>query len=150
MNRYVWMVFFTAFNAHAFCFKEAGQRYQIDPTLLHAIALQESSMNPRATNHNKDSKGRVISTDYGVMQINSSHIPKLIKLGILKSKEELLKNPCLNVQIGAWVLAGAFQTCDVNWECLGAYNAGFKRNNPRRMIYARKVFERYKKLKGYP
>lgn len=150
MNRYVWIVFLTAFNAHAFCFNEAGQRYQIDPLLLRAIALQESSLDPHAVNHNKDSKGRVTSSDYGVMQINSSHIPELTRLGILHSKDDLLKNPCLNVHIGAWILARAFQTCNVNWECLGAYNAGFKPGNPRRMAYARKVFDRYKKLKGYP
>lgn len=138
-----------AFKCHAFCFNEAGQRYHIDPLLLRAIALQESGMNPGATNDNKDSKGHVTSTDYGVMQINSTHIPELIKLGVLHSKEDLLQKPCLNVQIGAWILARAFQKCSVSWECLGAYNAGFKSGNPRRMLYARRIFERYKKLKGY-
>ncbi|EEQ4614490.1 lytic transglycosylase domain-containing protein, partial [Escherichia coli] len=88
--------------------------------------------------------GKIISTDYGIMQINSVHIPELKKLGVIKDKNDLLNNPCLNIQTGAWILARHFQRCGVNWECLGSYNAGFSKNNTaRRMIYARKIHNRY-------
>lgn len=33
-------------NASAFCFVQAGERYHLDPMLLEAIAMQESSLNP--------------------------------------------------------------------------------------------------------
>lgn len=62
------------------CFAAAGARYQIEPLLLKAISAGESSLKPGAININKDRKtGKASSTDYGLMQINSTHIPKLIK-----------------------------------------------------------------------
>ncbi|EMV5776771.1 lytic transglycosylase domain-containing protein [Escherichia coli] len=107
------------------CFIQAGKRYLIAPELLKTIAQQESSLVATAINHNKNKSGKIISTDYGIMQINSVHIPELKKLGVIKDKNELLN-------------------CGVNWECLGSYNAGFSKNNTaRRMIYARKIHNRY-------
>ncbi|HAO0480548.1 TPA: lytic transglycosylase domain-containing protein, partial [Escherichia coli] len=122
----------------------AGKRYLIAPELLKTIAQQESGLVATAINHNKNKSGKIISTDYGIMQINSVHIPELKKLGVIKNKDELLKKPCLNIHTGAWILARHFQRCGVNWECLGSYNAGFSKNNTaRRMIYARKIHNRY-------
>ncbi|EJF0057291.1 TPA: lytic transglycosylase domain-containing protein, partial [Escherichia coli] len=116
----------------------------IAPELLKTIAQQESGLVATAINHNKNKSGKIISTDYGIMQINSVHIPELKKLGVIKNKDELLKKPCLNIHTGAWILARHFQRCGVNWECLGSYNAGFSKNNTaRRMIYARKIHNRY-------
>ncbi|GHK90144.1 hypothetical protein ECZC01_49720 [Escherichia coli] len=127
-----------------FCFIQAGKRYLIAPELLKTIAQQESGLVATAINHNKNKSGKIISTDYGIMQINSVHIPELKKLGVIKNKDELLKKPCLNIHTGAWILARHFQRCGVNWECLGSYNAGFSKNNTaRRMIYARKIHNRY-------
>lgn len=102
------------------CFIQAGKRYQIAPDLLKTIAQQESSLVATAINHNKNKSGKVTSTDYGIMQINSSHIPELKKLGVIKDKDELLRNPCLNIQTGAWILARHFQRCGVNWDVLAA------------------------------
>ncbi|HFL4346100.1 TPA: lytic transglycosylase domain-containing protein, partial [Escherichia coli] len=120
------------------------KRYLIAPELLKTIAQQESGLVATAINHNKNKSGKIISTDYGIMQINSVHIPELKKLGVIKNKDELLKKPCLNIHTGAWILARHFQRCGVNWECLGSYNAGFSKNNTaRRMIYARKIHNRY-------
>ena len=44
--------------------------------------------------------GRALSTDYGLMQVNSSHIPALMAQGVIRSPQDLLTRPCLNVQIG--------------------------------------------------
>ena len=141
-------------SAEAFCFKEAGARYQIDPRLLMAIAQQESGMNPTIINTNRNKSGKAVSYDYGVMQVNSNHIPKLMGMGIIKSKDDLLNNPCLNVQIGACILATHLQKCGVNWSCLGSYNAGFSENNEqetKRLNYARKIYRRYNiQLAGHP
>lgn len=135
-------------GAGAFCFEAAGAKYQIDPLLLKAIGQQESSLNPTAINTNKNKKtGKVTSTDYGVMQINSRHLPGLKKQGIVHHAQELLEKPCLNVQIGAWILAKHLKTCAVSWHCLGSYNGGFaEKNAPIREAYADKVYVRYKKL----
>ncbi|HFV4890515.1 TPA: lytic transglycosylase domain-containing protein, partial [Escherichia coli] len=90
------------------CFIQAGKRYQIAPDLLKTIAQQESSLVATAINHNKNKSGKIISTDYGIMQINSVHIPELKKLGVIKDKNDLLNNPCLNIETGAWILARHF------------------------------------------
>ncbi|TQI77279.1 transglycosylase-like protein with SLT domain [Serratia fonticola] len=135
--------------AKAFCFNEAGARYKVDPLLLRSIATVESSLNPQAIGKNRDKKGRITSRDFGLMQINERHIPQLRALGIIQSEQDLLTNTCLNVQIGAWILAKHLKQCGVNWQCLGSYNAGFADNNgARRMIYARKVYAMYIKLTG--
>ena len=133
----------------AFCFNEAGARYKVDPLLLRAMATVESSLNPRAIGMNRDKKGRITSRDYGLMQINERHLPPLRALGIVQNEQDLLDNTCLNVQIGAWILAKHLKQCGVNWQCLGSYNAGFADNNgARRMVYARKVYTLYLKLKS--
>lgn len=75
---------------------------------------------------------------------NTTHIPGLKRMGIIRSENELLSNVCLNIQTGAWILARHFQQCGVNWECLGSYNAGFNKNNThRRMKYARLIYAAY-------
>lgn len=138
----------TTVTAQAFCFDEAGARYRVDPLLLRAIARVESGMKPDAIGKNMAGK-KLLSRDFGLMQINERQIPQLRAMGILKSEQDLLDNPCLNVQIGAWVLAKHLQQCGVNWECLGSYNAGFAKNNsPRRMIYARKIYAMYMASRG--
>ncbi|MGJ3289497.1 lytic transglycosylase domain-containing protein [Klebsiella sp. PL-2018] len=119
------------------CFQIAGQKYKISPQLLRAIGKRESSLRHWVTNDNRNTAGKIVSTDYGVMQINSIHIPRLIRLGVIRSAQDLLTRPCLNIQVGAWILAQHLQVCGLTWTCLGSYNAGFSKNNtPARQKYA--------------
>lgn len=130
-------------NANAFCFVQAGERYHLDPMLLEAIAMQESSLNPRITNDN----GPRLGKDYGLMQINSMHIPEIVRMGVIRSPLDLLNDPCLNVQVGAWILARHLRTCGVNWHCLGSYNAGFSaRNASKREHYSNLIYNLYIRL----
>lgn len=99
-----WLAISLTPAAQAFCFNEAGAIYQIDPTLLKAIAQQESRLSAKAVNTNRDKRGRVLSVDDGLMQVNSTHIPRLQKMGVIRHPEDLLHQPCLNVKIGAWIL----------------------------------------------
>lgn len=141
----------SALPARAYCFDAAGARYQIDPRLLRAIAEQESGLKPTAINVNRDNNGKIVSHDYGIMQVNSKHIPVLVHMGVLSSKDDLLNNPCLNIQIGAWILAKHLQVCGVSWRCLGTYNAGFNDTEiqeQRRMKYARLIYSRYLRILG--
>jgi len=131
-------------TAQAWCFNEAGERYHVDPQLLRSISKVESGFNAGAIGYNRNKKGQVTSRDFGLMQINSTHVPKLRAMGVLQSEQDLLTRPCLNVMVGAWILASHLQVCGVTWECLGSYNAGFADDNTvRRMIYARKVYADY-------
>lgn len=131
-------------SAMAFCYNEAGARYHVDPQLLRSISKVESGFDPGAIGYNRNKKGRVTSRDFGLMQINSTHVPQLRSMGVLQNEQELLTRPCLNVMVGAWILARHLQVCGVTWECLGSYNAGFADDNTaRRMLYARKVYADY-------
>lgn len=102
----------TEFDA---CFQSAGDYYGINPLLLKAIARQESSMNPRAVNQNTNG-----TTDIGLMQINTTHMPKLRKAGVT---EQRLWEPCVNIAVGAWVLADAISRHGMTWKAVGVYHS---------------------------
>ena len=104
----------TALPAHA-CWDAAAQRYQVSSALLYAIARTESGLNPQAIGRNGNG-----SRDIGLMQINSSWLPTLASHGI---NERDLFEPCINIHVGAWILAGNVSRLGYTWDAVGAYNA---------------------------
>jgi soluble lytic murein transglycosylase-like protein len=103
-----------ALPVHA-CWEEAATRYQVNSVLLHAIARTESGLNPAAVGRNRNG-----SRDIGIMQINSRWLPALAAHGIA---ERDLFEPCTNIHIGAWILAGNIYRLGYTWDAVGAYNA---------------------------
>ena len=138
-------VFLFSTQVHAFCFKEAGERYGVDPLLLIAIAQTESGLVPTATNINKKGTPKE-SIDIGLMQINSIWFGQLSnEWGI--TRKDLLNNPCQNVYVGAYILALNIKKNGVNWKSIGAYNAGFSdKTEAARIKYAKKVYNFYIQL----
>jgi soluble lytic murein transglycosylase-like protein len=116
-------------GAQAYCFTQAAQRYQVDAQLLMAIAKVESGYNARAFNANTNG-----SKDIGLMQINSSWLPVLRKHGIDESR---LWDACVNVHVGAWVLANNIAQHGATWRAVGAYNA---RSSHKQSGYVQKVW----------
>lgn len=117
MFRFAVPVVFLLFTpyAHSMCFNEAAAYFQVSPQVLHAIAKHESGLNPNAMNRNTNG-----TYDIGVMQINSLWLPELSKIGI---QYENLRDPCMNVFVGAWIYSKKVQKYGNSWNAIGAYHS---------------------------
>ncbi|NVZ69968.1 transglycosylase SLT domain-containing protein [Pseudomonas costantinii] len=134
-------VLMNSHQAWANCWNEVASRYDIEPELLQAIAAVESGYRAGAVNP-ANSDG---SRDIGLMQINSMHLPRLLKQGI--TEERLLSEPCLSVEVGASILAEFIQRFGYNWTAVGSYNAGAApERETLRLRYAEKIWARYEAL----
>jgi soluble lytic murein transglycosylase-like protein len=100
---------------HADCFDEAAHYQKVNPLILRAIAWQESHNRPDALHKNANG-----STDYGLMQINSIHLPTLAQYGI---STNTLMEPCKNVYIAAWHLRQQMNKYGNTWQAVGAYHS---------------------------
>jgi len=125
-------------TAHASsCWEQAASSYGIDPLLLQAIGWQESRGWSHAVGPELPDSNRAL----GVMQINTVHLPALGAQGIAKSD---LFNPCINQQVGAWVLADCVQKFGSTWRAVGCYYAGPRsRNYAKQAQYVRSVMRHY-------
>ncbi len=122
-------------QAKADCWGEAEAHYGVSRFLLLAMARHESGLNPAAINHNSDG-----SWDVGLMQINTGWLPVLKAYGVGLAD---LRDPCVNLQVGAWILANNFRQYGKNWRAVGAYNA---RTEWKRRHYARQVSVQFKRI----
>lgn len=102
-------------QASAFCWKEAGERYQISAVVLQSIGQHESGLKATAVNRNENG-----TVDVGVMQINSMHFAELRSYGIAPNA---LWDPCMNVMVGAFLLAKSIRKYGNTWEAVGAYHS---------------------------
>jgi soluble lytic murein transglycosylase-like protein len=101
--------------AYADCFDDAAAYEHVNPMLLRAIAWQESHNRSDATHSNNNG-----TIDYGLMQINSVHMPALSQYGISLGT---LMEPCANVYIGAWHLRRQMLRYGDTWQAVGAYHS---------------------------
>ena len=128
------------------CWVETASRYDIEPELLQAIAAVESGNRADAINTTNSNGTR----DIGLMQINSIHLPRLLKQGI--TEDRLLSEPCLSVEVGASILAEFIRRFGYNWTAVGSYNVGPGAGAQRdalRLRYAEKVWARYEDLMAH-
>ena len=119
---------FAAMPADA-CWDAAAVRYGVSSELLYAIARTESTLDPQAVGRNQNG-----TRDIGLMQINSAWLPTLATHGI--GEHDLLE-PCTNIQVGAWILAGNVQRLGYTWEAIGAYHSA---SPARRRAYAERIY----------
>lgn len=93
-----------------------------------------------------DSNG---TEDLGWAQINTCHLPYLRQFGITRAV--LLTRPCINIDVGAWVLRKSYDVTHNWFAAAEGYNAGVH-NLPGGYNYATKVFaawHRYARNPGY-
>ena len=122
-------------NAHAYCFKEAGQLYGINPLVLRSIAGVESGNKPDAVGKNTNG-----SYDVGLMQINT-----IWKGTLGPERWKHLGDACYNTKTGAWILAACISKYGYNWKAVGCYNSQTPEKSE---IYAKKVFAKLEQLKS--
>ncbi|RMH79366.1 MAG: lytic transglycosylase [Acidobacteria bacterium] len=111
------------------CFDLAAEVYHVPKKLMVVIAYVESGLNPRAKNINRNG-----SYDIGIMQVNSSNVPLLIKAGIIKEEGELWI-PCKNVMAGGYILKGCILKHSMNWKAVDCYNKGKKAKEASRYVW---------------
>jgi soluble lytic murein transglycosylase-like protein len=98
------------------CWTFAADHFHLPPYLLYAVATVESGRNPSAIAQARDGSHSV-----GLMQINSRWFPELRGAGIT---EVDLYRPCVNVQVGAWILSQEVAKYGYSWLAIGSYYAG--------------------------
>lgn len=98
------------------CFNGAAAFHHVNSLVLTSIAKVESNYNPAAINRNRNG-----TYDYGLMQINSSWFPELRRWGV---DPGVLRDPCANIYIGAWILSKSMWKYGNTWHAVGAYNTG--------------------------
>jgi soluble lytic murein transglycosylase-like protein len=113
------------------CLDDAARFHRVNVALVRAIAQQESGMRSNAINTNNDG-----SEDIGLMQINSSWLPKLRRYGITR---ESLFNGCVNAYVGTWILASNVKQFGATWKAVGAYNAV---SANKQLVYANNIYRR--------
>ena len=114
------------------CLHSAARKYAVSYELLRAIAEQESRFNAAAiggTNANG-------SRDHGLMQINDAWLPQLARFNIQLAD---LYRPCVNAEVGAWILAQNIRDLGLTWNAVGAYNAA---SPGKRQAYASAIYQR--------
>lgn len=102
------------------CALAAARRYHVHERLFLAVLATEGGRVGQVV-HNRNG-----SYDMGPAQINSIHLPELARLGI--SREQVINDGCLNLQIGAWLLARALDGQSPSnpgefWRRVGNYNS---------------------------
>lgn len=122
-------------TGYAYCYADASNRYGVPERLLRAIEQVESSGSDKATNLSHVSKTK--SYDIGRMQINSSWLPKLASFGIT---EAMLRDPCQNIMVGAWILSHSLRSSGANWNGVGAYNASCRKMTQQQCANTRNTY----------
>lgn len=113
------------------CINQAAIQYHVPATMIISIIKTENGRNGLSV-INKNG-----TYDLGVMQINSSWLKKLENKGI--SAEKVKTDPCVNVSVGAWILAQGIAN-DKGWKGVGNYHSYTTKHN---LVYREQVKKTY-------
>ena len=114
------------------CINQAAITYHVPATMIITILKTEGGKNGEA-NKNKDG-----SYDYGSMQINSCWLEKIGSYGY--TRQDIQYKPCVNVAVGAWILAQSIASGKNIWHGVGNYHSHTPVFN---QVYSEKVKNHY-------
>ncbi|MBX9296533.1 lytic transglycosylase domain-containing protein [Chromobacterium piscinae] len=100
------------------CALDASRRFSVPYLLLMALKVKESGVqfsNPYITGHNRNG-----SNDISYWQINDNWLPKLARYNIDRAR---LYDPCVNVQVAAWLLSSEVRRTGSWVAGIGAYHS---------------------------
>ena len=107
---------FSSANRYAKIINEISAEYNVDPSVVFAVAEVESHYNPKA-----ESKVGAI----GIMQLMPKTATWIAQcLSIEEFKEEDLYDAQTNIRFGAWYLSYLYTVFKEDWQVFAAYNAG--------------------------
>jgi len=119
------------------CLDQAAQRHGVEASLLRAVAMQESGLQPAAWRRNTDG-----SEDLGLMQVNSRWLPTLQGYGITRQH---LMQACVSADVGAWILRQMIERHGHTWQGVAAYHSSTPAYNQR---YAWAVYRRLQAMRS--
>ncbi|MEO2215525.1 lytic transglycosylase domain-containing protein [Chromobacterium vaccinii] len=100
------------------CALDASRRFSVPYLLLMALKVKESGVqfsNPYITGRNRNG-----SSDISYWQINDNWLPKLARYNIDRDR---LYDPCVNVQVAAWLLSSEVRRTGSWVAGIGAYHS---------------------------
>ena len=124
------------------CVPYAASFHQVSDSILRAILLVESGMNPNTINKNANG-----SIDLGLGGMNSVHFQELAKFGIAPVH---LLNACVATYVTAWQLKKQFTQYGVTWFAVGAYHSITPYFNQRYQILIYNQLLKIHALQGTP
>lgn len=120
------------------CINQAAKQYHVPAQLIIAV------LNVERGRIGVVSKNKNGTSDLGPMQINTSWWPRLYEYHITPS--EVAYNPCINVSVGAWILAQSIAEGKSLLNGVGDYHSHTLIYNN---WYQQKVSENYTMLAKY-
>lgn len=103
------------------CINQAAIAYYVPAKTIISVLLTEGG-NVGTASINKNG-----TYDYGPMQINSIWLPKIAPYGY--TQQHLQYDPCLNVQVGTWILSREIAEGQDYWQGIGNYHSHTRKLN---------------------
>ncbi len=129
-------------SALADCIEGAARNFGTDANVLRAIAIVESHVRPHAVRHNING-----STDRGLFQINSVHLPELARAGIVPAD---LHDVCLSSNVAAMLLKRKIERFGDTWMAVGSYHSTVPAKRDYYIGKVRKVYDGILALQSGP
>ena len=124
------------------CIEGAARNFGTDANVLRAIAIVESHVRPHAVRHNING-----STDRGLFQINSVHLPELARAGIMPAD---LHDVCLSSNVAAMLLRRKIERFGDTWIAVGSYHSTVPAKRDYYIGKVRKVYDGILALQAGP